>query len=68
MPHPGDDQDEMDKAMDKFSVRFCDAKFWSEWQKQKEKKEKGESSSNVEMPELYEDNEEETESNKIGVH
>ena len=64
VPHPGDDEDAMDKAMDKFSVRFCNAKFWSDWQTEKEKKEKGESSSNVEMPELYEDNEQETESKK----
>ena len=64
VPHPGDDEDAMDKAMQNSPVRFCNAKLWSDWQKEKENKEKGESSSNVEMPELYEDNEEETESNK----
>ena len=62
VPHPGDDQDAMDKAMQNSSVRFCNAKLWSDWQKKKT--EKGESSSNVEMPELYEDNEVETESQK----
>ena len=63
VPHPGNDLEAMRKAMHDSVVRKLtdtEVQQWSDWQK--EKTEKGKSSSNVEMPELYEDKEEETES------